>query len=306
MMGLLIVGGSARAQTTNRVFVVNVETAEVFYVRDNKPVALDHAPKGTEVVVEKTILGNAFCQYRGRPAYIHRDLLVTKQEFYVAAQKARGLVEYRGQWLTPEEKFRQEQIAKGLVLYKGAWVTPAEKFQQEQIAKGLVAYQGQWVTPVDKFRREQLAKGLVLWKDLWVTPEAMQEAQRAEFEAAQRTKGLTLHNGAWIPIEMLNYLDNAKRMIEEADGLFAQQKEYTRVQNLYKQAVASLQKYSELRNRRNTPDPEALALCSRVATNTAEIMKMIHDGTLTVLPDGQLVPKVTNVTDQATAQTPKP
>jgi hypothetical protein len=147
---------------------------------------------------------------------------------------------------------------------------------------------------------------LVLWRDRWMTPEEMKETRHADFEAAQRAKGLTLHNDEWIPLVMLTYLDNAKGLIAQADELFAQRKDYTRVQDLYRQAVASLQKYSELRSQRNTPDPEALALCSRVATNTAEIMKMIHDGTLTVLPDGELVPKVTNVTDQATAQTPKP
>lgn len=256
--------------------VVNVETTEVFYVRDNKAVALDHAPKGTEIIVEKRILGNCYGQYRGRPAYIHRDALVTKEEFFVESQRAKGLVKYRGEWLTPNEKLRREQIAKGLVLFNG-----------------------QWMTPEEKFRREQIAKGLVFWRDRWVTPEEVRETQRAEFEAAQRAKGLTLHNGEWIPAEMLTYLDNAKSLIAQADDLFAQRKDYARVQELYQQAVASLQEYSALRSQRNTPDPEALTLCARISKSTAEIIRMVQDGTLTVLPDGQLAAKGTNRPEHA-------
>jgi hypothetical protein len=277
LMLALIVGGSAHAQFSNLVMVVNVETAEVFYVRDNKPVALDYATKGAEVIIEKRIAANCYGQYRGRSAYLRRDALVTKQEFFEESQRAKGLVEYRGQWLTPDEKFRQEQIAKGLVLYQDQWVTPAEKFRQEQIAKGLVQ-----------------------WKERWVTPDEMKEAQRAEFEAAQRAKGLMLHNGEWIPAEMLAYLDNAKSLIAQADDLFAQQQDYTRVQDLYKQAVASLQKYSELRTQRNSPDPEAFTLVARVSKSTAQILQMVQAGTLTVLPDGQLVPKGTNASEKAT------
>ena len=248
--------------------VVNVETAEVFYVRDKKAFALDYAVKGDEILVEKRVLGNCYGQYRGRAAYMHREDLVTKVEFFVETQKAKGLVEYKGRWLTPEEKFRQEQIAKGLVLYQDQWLTPAEKFRQEQIAKGLV-----------------------LWKGRWVTPDEMKETQRVEFEAAQHAKGLTLHNGEWIPAEMLKYLDDAKGLIAQADELFSQQKDYARAQDLYKQAVANLQKYSDFRTQRHSPDPEALTLCARVSKSNAEILKMVQDGTLTVTADGQLVPK---------------
>jgi len=75
------------------------------------------------------------------------------------AQKSKGLVEYKGDWMTSEKKFEREQLDKGLVKIKGEWITAEEQFRREQ----------------EQFEKDQRAKGLVKFMARWGTPEQVEK-----------------------------------------------------------------------------------------------------------------------------------
>ena len=136
------------------VLVVAQDGTQLFYHRNGQPTDIEEVPKGTELTIESTSGERCFVTYKGKPAYIRRQFLLTRDEFrkqvFEAEQKAKGLVQYQGKWIMPDEEFRREQTAKRLVEYQGEWLTPAEKFRREQTAKGLIEYDGHWLTPEDK------------------------------------------------------------------------------------------------------------------------------------------------------------
>jgi hypothetical protein len=136
------------------VLVVAQDGAQLFYHQNGQPTDMEEVPKGTELTIESTTGERCFVTYKGKPAYIRRQFLLTRDEFkkpvFEAGQTAEGVIEYQGKSIAPDEQFRREQTAKGLVEYQGEWLTPDEKSRREQTAKGLIEYDGHWLTPEGK------------------------------------------------------------------------------------------------------------------------------------------------------------
>jgi hypothetical protein len=119
--------------------VVAQDGAQIYYHRNGTPIDMEEIPKGTELKIESTSDDRCFLTYKGKPAYVRRQLLATKQEFFEAEQTAKGLVQYQGEWITTEQRdqklkqvFEAEQKAKGLVQYEGQWITTNEVAQAKQ------------------------------------------------------------------------------------------------------------------------------------------------------------------------------
>ncbi len=94
------------------------------------------------------------------------------------ARKALGYKRYKDKWMTSKEireakeaKYATSMRAKGLIEFEGEWITPDEKmaiqkerdrqreererYEAEQRAKGLVKYKSKWMTPEQKEKKEQ-------------------------------------------------------------------------------------------------------------------------------------------------------
>ena len=70
------------------VFVVAQDKSQIFYHQNGTPIDSEDVPKGIELTIESTSGERCFVTYKGKPAYIRRQLLATKQEFLEAQQKA--------------------------------------------------------------------------------------------------------------------------------------------------------------------------------------------------------------------------
>lgn len=71
---------------------------------------------------------------------VHDDRLVPAAD---AAQLAKGLVRFRGEWVTPEDK---QHLAKNHVKVGGRWVALTAKQMRR---RGYVEYRGDWLLPAD-------------------------------------------------------------------------------------------------------------------------------------------------------------
>ncbi len=241
------------------IWVVAEDGAQIFYHKNGTPFAMESIARGTEIQFDRTEGERCFLTYNGRPAYIRTKFLKTKQEFFV-----------------------EEQKAKGLVLVDGIWMTSEQKFQSEQILRGLVQWNEQWVTPEDK---TNLKKGLVKYHSQWVTPQQRSEAEREEFIAAQRAKGLVLHNDKWISMQVIKHLETARMLKQQGDELYKRQNIYDKASELYLQAMQSLEEY--LRNEPSgSSEPEVIQFKSDVLQRNLEVQKMVKDGLIVRLPNG--------------------
>ena len=100
------------------VLVVAGDNAELFYYNDAGPTGLERLSKGVQITVEKQSREQVFTTYRGKPAYIKRQLLVTPQEFTGAAEK--------------EAAIAREKVAKALAdAQEKADQTLAEKMERD-------------------------------------------------------------------------------------------------------------------------------------------------------------------------------
>ena len=69
------------------VLIVTVDNCELFYYNDAGPTGLERLPKGTQITVEKRSSDQVFTTYRGKPAYLKSQFLITPQEFAAAMEK---------------------------------------------------------------------------------------------------------------------------------------------------------------------------------------------------------------------------
>jgi len=84
---LLGFAGPCLAADQQTVLVVAQDGSEIVYHRNGQPVDMEDIPKGTELTIESTSGERCFVTYKGKPAYIRRQFLVTKQEFLEAQQR---------------------------------------------------------------------------------------------------------------------------------------------------------------------------------------------------------------------------
>ena len=69
------------------VLVVAQDGSQIYYHQNGEPIDSEEIPKGTELTIESTSGERCFVTYKGKPAYIRRQLLASKQEFLDAQQK---------------------------------------------------------------------------------------------------------------------------------------------------------------------------------------------------------------------------
>ncbi len=86
------------------VLVVAYDGSHIFYIQGDELAEIEEVPKGTELTIESMSGERCFVTYKGRPAYIRRQFLVTREEFLASERAAKGLIEYEGQWVTPEDR----------------------------------------------------------------------------------------------------------------------------------------------------------------------------------------------------------
>lgn len=148
-----------------------------------------------------------------------------------AARKLLGYVNVDGEWVTEKEAEKlaadaeaKKMRAKGLVEYKGEWMTPEEKEVKEHEAKGEVLVDGEWVNKRDMERAEKAAalkkemeehraKGEFLVGDKWLP--------RAEAEAAFRSLETPyIAEGEAVQLLTNKGIDFGDKMVVTADAAF--------------------------------------------------------------------------------------
>jgi hypothetical protein len=77
------------AADQSTVLVVAQDGSRLFYHQNGTPLDMEEVPKGTELTIESVSGDRCFVTYKGKPAYIRREFLVTKQEFLAIQQRAR-------------------------------------------------------------------------------------------------------------------------------------------------------------------------------------------------------------------------
>jgi hypothetical protein len=151
----------AAATLTQAVFVAETDVTFLSVADYNKAtqaVIQDSKDRADKALAEGHFagVGDIFKRYQGEFAdetTKEREQLAKEyderasvaEQRFEADQKARGLVQYEGQWMTTnqvaeaeeqrtkqqEQQYEAVQRANGLVLYDGKWVTPEEKSEEE-------------------------------------------------------------------------------------------------------------------------------------------------------------------------------
>lgn len=134
-----------------------------------------------------------------------RDIIKVEPD-HDNARKLLGYVQVDGKWLTEKDAAKAkakadaaEMEAKGLVQFKGEWITPEEKDKREHEAKGELLVDGKWVNKRDYERAakeaaarkeadEHRAQGEYLVNDKWV-PKSQAEAAFKSLESPYIVRG---------------------------------------------------------------------------------------------------------------------
>lgn len=165
-----------------------------------------------------------------------RDILDVEPD-NATARELLGYKKFGDKWVTEKEYERlaaeaekKEKMAKGLVEYKGQWVTPAEKEEKEHTDKGEVLLDGEWVNKkdIEAKKREAEArkeaddhrlKGEYLVDGKWV-PKADAEKHFASAETPYRAESdhivLTTNRG----------IDFGEKMLVVAEGAYRKSKDF--------------------------------------------------------------------------------
>ncbi len=165
---------------------VRIETATDLLAMDDLKRVIIQVPEGATFEAERVegewLLGVYMHSAGVSRGFIAKDSVLDPEKL------ARLEEEYQ-----ERERIRieQEMRAKGLVQYEGEWVTPEErarrelaKFEAEQRAKGLVKFEGQWMTDTEKDaiikeRYEKEVEVLIAdLKDPRATPEKKDQAEK--------------------------------------------------------------------------------------------------------------------------------
>jgi len=163
------------------VLVVAGDNTELFYYNDSGPTGLERLPKWTQITVEKESHDQVFTTYRGKPAYIKRQFLVTQQEFNSVAEKeaaakrekaARALAEAQekadyaaltGYKLNPNQELTKEQYVAGIAAFQNFLKVYPKSIFTGELNNRIAAWQ------VEADNREN---GLVKTANKWMTPDA--------------------------------------------------------------------------------------------------------------------------------------
>ena len=92
------------------VLVVAGDNTELFYYNDSGPTGLERLAKGVQITVEKQAREQVFTTYRGKPAYIKRQLLVTPQEFAGTAEKEASIAREKAEKILADAREKADQV----------------------------------------------------------------------------------------------------------------------------------------------------------------------------------------------------
>ena len=200
------------AENLPKIFIVTTDNAELFYLKNGEPDGLERLPKGVQIAAENQVSERVFTTYKGKPAYIRSEFLVTEQEFAAAAEKAAAAA--------------REQIAKAIaakmecdIVGLRAHILDSKNSRSISdydqtiglFRKFLTAYPS---SPYDveinnriaewQAERDQVASGLIKYDGEWMT--------QAEFEQSHREDRLrTLLHDAGEYFKQKNWSDAARK-----------------------------------------------------------------------------------------------
>ena len=92
------------------VLVVATDNSEIFYYNDAGPTGLERLPRGTQIIVEKRSLEQVFTTYRGKPAYIKSQSLITLQEFTRAVDKEAATAREKVEKVLADAREKTEKV----------------------------------------------------------------------------------------------------------------------------------------------------------------------------------------------------
>ena len=209
------------------VLVVAQDGSQIYYHQNGEPIDSEEVPKGTELTIESRSGERCFVTYKGKPAYIRRQLLATKQEFLDAQQKAT-----QQQVVLPAESraSTQQQVAatsttNAVTKYDAradaihSVIQNLKARADAAIESGHYHFIGAMFTSFDGDYAEETAaerKQLAIEYDEKAgIAEASKLEETRRFETEQRAKGLMQYEGRWMTTNEVSQAE-AKRKEEQA------------------------------------------------------------------------------------------
>jgi len=271
--------------------LVVAQDSQLFYHRNGHPTGLEEVPKGTELTIERVSDERCFVTYKGKPAYIRREFLVTKQEFLAAQQKAnqQRLDSHTDAVPSVVGEKSTTNVAVATTNHNAATKDPARDAAIHSVIQNLklradtaidsghyhfigamfTSYQGEFADETAK-EREQLAKE---YDEQAQRKEQNQHIAQEQFEADQKAKGLVPYNGAWLTPQQL--AASAKRLQDEADRWYV-------AKNYNEAVVDSNEAFKRLSVALTllpkNEDSEARSLESHIRTSREDLNVLVNSG----------------------------